>query len=378
MKNFLIEFFRPLDNLLFNYFVKIGAIKPFLDAIIGIGKSILGSKVGGKIASAALSSRSASKGRKASRAAEAKSRADLERAFKQIRDPYNILRGAYGKKGIYGTRAMGAILGREKALIPQFQELQELRASGAVDTLRDVQEESKLRQLGLLGALGGVSRELLEDPRLAELAEMDIAEAQRLGMEAGAPLSGERAREAEQAALQMAVRQGRGRGEGAIAQAVLGRTAAKTQLEEQAALARQRALQSASAAQVDPSKFLFATTPEEALTTAFLSSPLGPQVTDPGQAITLGSARDVQRGNILIGQGALSSQAAAARAGIAGQQAAALGNIVGSMDFSGFGSRGATTPVGYGTVLAPPSGGFPSAAEQAGSNLIGGFQRLFN
>ena len=339
MKNFLIEFFRPLDNFLFNYFVKIGAIKPFLGVLKGLAGKFLGSKVGGSIAGAALNSLSASRGRKESRAAEARSRADLERAFKQIRDPYSILRGAYGTKGIYGTKAMDTILGRERKLIPQFQELQELRARGAVDTLRGVQEESKLRQLGLLGALGGVSRELLEDPRLAELAEMDIAEAQRLGAEASAPLSGERAREAEQAALQMAVRQGRGRGEGAIAQAVLGRTAAKTQLEEQAALARQRALQSASAAQVDPSKFLFATTPEEALTTAFLSSPLGTQVTDPGQAINVGSARDVQRANILIGQGALSSQAASARAGIAGEQASTLGNIVGGIDFSGFGRK---------------------------------------
>ena len=35
MKNFLIEFFRPLDNFLFNYFVKIGVIKPFLGKLIG-------------------------------------------------------------------------------------------------------------------------------------------------------------------------------------------------------------------------------------------------------------------------------------------------------------------------------------------------------
>jgi hypothetical protein len=169
---------------------------------------------------------------------------------------------------------------------------------------------------------------------------MDIAEAERLGMEAGAPLSGERARQAEQSALQMAVRQGRGRGQGAIAQAVLGRTAAKTALEEQAALSRQRALQSATAAQVDPSAFLLR--PSSTEEQIFLQSRLGPQITDPGQAINLGSAADVQRANILIGQGALSSQAAAARAGIAGQQASTLGSLIGGMDFSGFGSRGVT------------------------------------
>ena len=345
MKNFLIEFFRPLDNLIFNYLVKIGAIKPIFGAIVG----------------GLLSSRSARKSRKASRAAEGRSRADLERAFREIRDPADVLREAY-RTGIYSSGTMGEILGRERQLIPQFQQLQELRATGATDILRGVQEESKLRQLGLLGALGGVSRELLEDPRLAELAEMDIAEAERLGMEAGTPLSGERAREAEQTSLQMAVRQGRGRGQGAIAQAVLGRTAAKTQLEEQAALARQRALQSATAAQVDPSAFLFTPSAEEALTTSFLTSPLGVQVTDPGQAINLGSARDVQRANVLIGKGALSSQASAARSGIAGNQISTLGSLFGS----GFGSRGAQTQT---QTQAQP---FPGFTGDPNTSIFGG------
>jgi|TARA_R100000482_G_scaffold71314_1_gene27084 hypothetical protein len=336
MKNFLIEFFRPLDNLIFNYLVKIGAIKPWVTALIGAAAGIYSSRKARKSAE------------KSSKKSEDRARADLNKAFKQIRDPYSVLRGAYGKKGIYGSKAMDRIYSRERELIPQFQELAELRARG----IRDIQEESKLRQLGLLGSLGGVSRELLEDPRLAEIAEMDIAEAQRLGMEAGSPLSGERAREAEQTALQMAVRQGRGRGEGAIAQAVLGRTAAKTQLEEQAARARQRALQSSTAAMVDPSSFLFAPTVEEQL---FISAGLGPQVTDPGQAINVGSARDVQRANILIGQGTLAAQAGATRADIAAQQGATLGKL-----FSGFGSRGSNQfGGGYGTqAQSQPFPGF--------------------
>jgi hypothetical protein len=350
MKNFLIEFFRPLDNLIFNYFVKKGFIKPIFGAIVG----------------GLASARSASKARKASRAAEARSRADLERAFGEIRDPSEIISEAYST-GIYSPETMGAILGAEREFIPQFQELAEMRARG----IRGIQAESKLRQLGMLGLLGGVSRELLEDPRLAELAEMDIAEAQRLGMEAGAPLSGERAREAEQAALQMAVRQGRGRGQGAIAQTILGRTAAKTALEEQAALARQRALQSATAAQVDPSAFLFTPSAEERI---FAATPLGAQVTDPGQAITLGSAADVQRANILIGKGALSSQAAAARAGIAGQQASTLGSLIGGMDFSqlGFGSRGATSPVTFGGQTPTVAGVNPSSFGNFGLPTFGG------
>jgi hypothetical protein len=319
MKNFLIEFFRPLDNLIFNYFVKIGVIKPFIESLIGGAVSLIGG----------------SKSRKASRAAEARSRADLERAYGEIRDPSEIISEAYST-GLYSPETMQAIIGAEERLLPEFQRLGETAARG----VSEFQEASKLRQLGLLGQYGADVRGALEDPRLARLAEMDIAEAERLGMEAGAPLSGERARQAEQSALQMAVRQGRGRGQGAIAQAVLGRTAAKTALEEQAALSRQRALQSATAAQVDPSAFLLR--PSSTEEQIFLQSRLGPQITDPGQAINLGSAADVQRANILIGQGALSSQAAAARAGIAGQQASTLGSLIGGMDFSGFGSRGVT------------------------------------
>ena len=44
MKNFLIEFFRPLDNLIFNYFVKIGAIKPFWETIIPVAASVFGGR----------------------------------------------------------------------------------------------------------------------------------------------------------------------------------------------------------------------------------------------------------------------------------------------------------------------------------------------
>jgi hypothetical protein len=216
--------------------------------------------------------------------------------------------------------------------------------------LMDLGQASRLRELGFIGLLAPAARGLLEDPRLAEIAEMDITEAQRLGMEAGAPLSGERAREAEQSALQMAVRQGRGRGEGAIAQAVLGRTAAQTQLEQQAALARVRALQSSQIARIDPTALLGGLSPRvDAMSGAFLSQAPGTLVTDPGQAINVGSARDVQRANVLIGQGALSSQAGAARSQIAGQGYQALGSTLGGMDFSGiFGNKTPVSPVTFG------------------------------
>ena len=263
---------------------------------------------------------------------------------------------------------MGAILGAEREFIPQFQELAELRARG----IRGIQEESKLRQLGLLGELGADIRGTLEDPRLARLAGLDVAEAERLTAEAAGPLGVEAARTAEQTALGLGQRMGRTLDASTLARAALGREEAQRARRLEAAGARQRALQSATAAMVDPSAFLFTPSAEERI---FAATPLGVQVTDPGMAATLGSAADVQRANILLGKGAAQAQGAAASGQILGQTIGGIGNILSQQDF---GSRGATTPVGYGTVLAPPSGGFPSAAQQAGSNLIGGFQRLFN
>ena len=207
-----------------------------IETAIAVGGSLLGGLFG------------ASKARKA-----AKQRAAAtKRAYQQFRSPEEIIAEQY-TTGIYGEDPMATILGREAELIPQFQELAGIRARG----IRDIQEESKLRQLDLLGQFGADIRSTLEDPRLARLAEMDIAEAERLSAEAAAPLSGERAREAEQTALQMSVRQGRGRGQGAIAQAILGRAGASDVLQQQAAGARQRALVSAGQARVDPFQFLF-------------------------------------------------------------------------------------------------------------------------
>ena len=313
MKNFLIEFFRPLDNLIFNYFVKIGAVK-CIDpgTAISIGSSLLGGLFGRSRAKRAARERAAA----------------LRSAYSQFRSPEDIIAQQYGD-GLYGQRAMDAILGREAELIPKFQELAEQRARG----VRDIQEESKLRQLGLLGEYGTDIRETLEDPRLAQLASMDLSEAERLTQEAAAPLSGERARQAEQSALQTAVRQGRGRGQGAIAQAVLGRTAAKTAFEEQAGRARQRALVSAGQAKVDPFQFMFGLPSIEER--QFLEAGLRPQVTDPGQAINIGSAEDLRKAQSILGQGLAKAQGTAASGQIIGSMFSSIGSSLGSMDFGG-------------------------------------------
>ena len=353
MKNFLIEFFRPLDNLLFNYFVKIGAIKPFISALIGKTlASTAGKAIAGQAISGALASRSARK-------AADKASSTIGEAYGELRDPSEIISEAYDT-GIYSPEVMGSILGAERELIPQFQELAGLKARG----IRDIQEESKLRQLGLLGQYGADIRETLEDPRLAKLAGLDVAEAERLTKEAAGPLGVEAARTATQTALGLGQQIGRLGDAITLAQAALSREGAQRTRRLEAADARLRALQSATAAMVDPSAFLFTPSAEERI---FAATPLGVQVTDPGMASTLGSALDVQRAQALLGEGLTQAQGAAASGQILGQTIGGIGSILGGMDF---GSRGATTPVGYGTVLAPPSGGFPSPSIQ---NPFAGF-----
>ena len=349
MKNFLIEFFRPLDTFIFNHLVKIGFIKCIdIGTAISLGSNILGGIFG-----------SSSAKKRARKRAQA-----IQKAYDQFRSPEALLLAQYGPGGLYSDEAMSVILGREAELIPQFQELAELRARG----IRDIQEESKLRQLGLLGELSGDIRSTLEDPRLARLAELDIAEAERLSAEAASPLSGERAREAEQTALQMAVRQGRGRGKGAIAQAVLGRASASDVLAQQAAEARQRALVSAGQAKIDPFQFLFGLPSIEER--QFLEAGLRPQVTDPGQAINIGSAEDLRKAQAVLGKAEAIAQGQAASDAIIGNMFGSLGSTLGGLDFGG--SPSASTPfsAGYGTVLAPPSGGY---AQSAGQNLLKSF-----
>jgi hypothetical protein len=342
MKNFLIEFFRPFDNLIFKYLTKAGFVKPIFGQILG----------------AAIASRGASKARKASEAAEARSRGDLQRAFEQIRDPNEILRDAYGAGGIFGADTQGDILEAEQRLLPGFLDLQRQQAQMQLlgqGGLMDLGQQARLNELGFIGAFAPAARGLLEDPRLAAIADADLDAALN-------PLSGERARAAEQSALADAVRMGRGRGQGAIAQLALGRSAATD-------AARLRALQSAQIARIDPTALLGGLTPRvDALSGAFLSQAPGTLVTDPGQAINVGSATDVQRANVLMGQGALAAQAAAARSGIAGDQMSTLGTL-----FSSALNRGnqAQTPVS-GIQSPTQSAGFGGLTGNPATSIFGG------
>ena len=357
MKNFLIEFFRPLDTLIFNYLVKIGAVKCIDPATaVAVGSSLLGGIFGSRSAKKAAKQRAAA----------------IRSAYGQFRDPSEIFTQQYGDEGLYGDPAMSAILGRERELIPQFQELAEMRARG----VRDIQEESKLRQLGLLGQYGEDIRSTLEDPRMAQLAGLDLAEAERLSQEAAGPLGAEAARSAEQAALSVGQATGRLGDASTIARAAQSREGAQRLRRQEAAGARQFALQSASQTAVDPFKFMFGAPSVEER--QFLEAGLGPQVTDPGQAYNIGSAEDLRKAQALLGQGLAKAQGTAASGQILGSMFGSIGSALGGMNFGGGGSssmiQNPMTP-GYGTVLAPPSGGFPSTSLQnpfAGFNPYGG------
>jgi len=165
MKNFLIEFFRPLDNLIFNYFVKIGAIKPFWQALATIGGSLVAKK-------------SADKSRKAGQASEARSQAQIDEAFEKIRDPIEIILEAYGPEGLYSEEVMGSILGAESKFMGPMTDLLKnygqtmAFGEGGLDELSKQTTESIL---GRIKELGPEFRQALEDPRMASLLEEQIS-----------------------------------------------------------------------------------------------------------------------------------------------------------------------------------------------------------
>lgn len=316
--------------------------------------------IGSAVVGGVVSSRNSKKARQQSAQSEERSRGDLQRAFEQIRDPNEILRDAYGSGGIFGADTQGDILETEQRLLPGFLDLQKQQAQSQLlgeGGLMDIGQQARLNELGFIGAFAPAARGLLEDPRLAAIADADLDAALN-------PLSGERARAAEQSALADAVRMGRGRGQGAIAQLALGRSAATD-------AARLRALQSSQIARIDPTALLGGLSPRvDAMSGAFLSQAPGTLVTDPGQAINVGSATDVQRANVLIGQGALSSQAGAARSQIAGQGYQALGSQLGDISMKDIG--GGLTGDPNTSIFGGLQGGLTGNPNTSIFNLFGG------
>lgn len=161
MKNFLIEFFRPLDNLIFNYLVKIGGIQPFWETLISVGASLIGGR------------RKEKQAEKASK----KSQAQIEEAFEKIRDPIEIILEAYGPEGLYSEEVMGSILGAESEFMGPMTDLLKDFGQTMAFGERGLDELSKQTTENILSRmqeLGPEFREALEDPRQRALLEDQI------------------------------------------------------------------------------------------------------------------------------------------------------------------------------------------------------------
>ena len=338
MKNFLIELFRPLDTLIFNHLVRIGGIQCFLKGLIGGALSTFGGPVGA-IAGSLIGGGGSRGG--GSQGVASGTNQMIDRAVAAQRTPEEIIRGTYGPEGFLGQDIQDLIIGRERALLPQYSDLQKERAFG--QTLGqggtfDLGEQSRLRELGFMGQYGQQARDLFEDPRLRAIAEADLAEANRLTQEAQGPLGFEAGREAEQAAARFGVNRGTEFNPSMIARAALGRQDAVQARQDQAAAARRNALISAGQASVNPFGFLGGQSGiADAMNTAFLSQQLGPQITDPGQAINTGMGLDTNLANIMLGKGAISSVGNASSNAILANQATQGSNILSSFaDAGGF------------------------------------------
>ena len=312
MKKFLIKFLRPVDEAIFNYMVRAGFIKPILGAVagaIGIGSSILGGR----------------KKRKAAKRSAAAQRAALEAAEREYRSPSRLLRETYGQ--LYGPSTQEAILGAERRLMPEYQELQFERMGMLQPELMERQREFQEAELGLLGQLAPTAREALEDPRLARVADISLEEAERLSGD----LTPEEERAAEQRALQMGERTGRTLDASTIALGALGRQEARLEREEAAQRARSLAGQAAMAARIDPYAAILGRTPSAYQTAAGLSlGQLGAMTTSPGTAYNIGAQEDYRRAQAELAYGGIESAYQQARGGIDAGMISGIGSALGS------------------------------------------------
>lgn len=160
MKKFLIDFLRPLDNLLFNYLAKIGGILPILNFI-----------------TAGLSYKKYRDGRKERKDATKRSRESIENAIESLRKPIDILKDAYGEDGMFSEEMMGKILDVENALMGPLTDL--LKDYGQTMAfgeggLQEIFQTNTEEILDRMKELGPEFREALEDPRVASLLNEQI------------------------------------------------------------------------------------------------------------------------------------------------------------------------------------------------------------
>lgn len=355
MKRFIKELLRPVDDVLFNWMVKQGFVKPFIGAILGAAGGLLGSKAVAAAAptlfSAGTSLLGASSAKKAASRAAAGQRGAIGAAEEQYRDPSEILKQVYGE--LYSPETQDIILGAERRLMPEYQALQFERMGMLTPELLEQQRAFQEAELARVGELAPMAREAIEDPRLAELADIEMEEAQRLTEEAREGLSPLDIIQAERRAAQRGIARGRELDVSQAARFALERREAEEDVQaRRAELARAARMSAQGAARdvvgrIDPFTAILGRTPSAYQTAAGLSlGPLSAMATSPSMALGLGQEEDYRRAQAELAYGGVESAYQQARGQIRSSMYGGLGQALGGMDFGkvfgGFG--GATTP----------------------------------
>jgi hypothetical protein len=374
MKNFLINLLRPLDEVLFNYLVRTGGIKPIIGSVIGSVASIGGSLLAGRSQ------------RKAAKRAAGAQRSGILAAEDEYRPISEQLEDVYGE--LYSPKTQDLILGAERRLMPEYQDLQFQRFDLLQPELMRRQRQFQEAELGLLGDLAPQAREALEDPRLTRMADLSAEEAERLTRFAQQGLTPTQEREAVQSALRGQIGLGRETSASAAAEAAIQRQeleeSTQARRAELARAARGTAGILAQAARIDPYTAILGRTPSAYQTSAGLSlGPLAPMTTSPGTAMNIASAEDYRRAQAQLALAGVESAYQTAKGQIQsnmiGSVASGLGSLGSTLATSGlFGGGGTPSPVsqtpatpGYGTVLAPPSGGFQAPGVGFAQGILG-------
>jgi hypothetical protein len=304
-------------------------------------------------------------------------------AEEQYRDPSDILGQLYPE--LYGQETQDIILGAERRLMPQYQGLQFERMGMLTPELLQQQRAFQEAELARVGELAPMAREAIEDPRLAGLADLSVEEAERLTEEAREGLSPTEIIMAERRAAQKGIARGRELDVSQAARFALERREAEEDVQarraELARAARMSAQGAAGAARVDPFTAILGRTPSAYQTAAQLSlGPLGTMATSPTTALGLGQAEDYRRAQAELAYGGVESAYQQARGQIQssmiGGIGSSIGGFIGGLDLGS--TAGSVTPVaqnpstvGYGTVLAPPTGGYQLPGVSTAQGILG-------
>ncbi len=305
-------------------------------------------------------------------------------AEEQYRDPSAVIRDVYGD--LYSPETQDVILGAERRLMQPYQQLQFERMGMITPELLRQQRGFQEAELGAVGELAGMAREAGEDPRLAQVADLSVQEAERLTQEAQEGISPLEIIKAERRAAQQGISRGRELDASQAARFALERRETEEDVQarraELARAARGTAGQVSQAARIDPFTAILGRTPSAYSTAAQLSlGQLGGQATSPSMALALGQSEDYRKAQAELAKGGVESAYRTARgditAGMIGGVASSLGSAIGGLGGSpsGVQSPVSQTPMttGFGTVLGAPSGGFQTPGVQLGQGILGNY-----